>query len=78
MTDYIYRHYDIEEKPLHNLMIPHNKYVKEDAAGHKEESEKDLIRRIVQYNPTYSLDDAGKAIGVSGQTVKKWKDKNEK
>jgi excisionase family DNA binding protein len=57
------------ENPRHNLYRPSGKEV---AAARAEESRQDLVRRLVQFNPTYSRGEAGQALGVSEGTITKW------
>lgn len=61
-----------DENPKYNLLRP--KVQDEKIHTKKSESDKELIKRIVQFNPTYSLDDAGRLMGVGVSTIKKWID----
>lgn len=64
----------VEEKPTHNLMRPSIAALKElrKSESKSEESKQELIKRIVNFDPTYSLDEAGHALGVGTSTIKKW------
>lgn len=57
------------ENPLHNLLRPS---VKEQRENNNEISSKDLIRRIVQFNPTYRICDVAGSIGTTEKQVKEW------
>jgi predicted GIY-YIG superfamily endonuclease len=61
-----------EEKPKHNKMRPAVTPIKVEPLKQNELSRDDLMKRIVQFNPTYSLEEAGSALGVGNTTIKKW------
>jgi hypothetical protein len=61
-----------KENPKHNIMRPAVKPVKVEPLKPKELSREDLMKRIVQFNPTYSLHEVGDCLGVGVTTIKKW------
>lgn len=65
------RHAIHNEKPIHNLMRPGVAAVKEAEAAHNsEESRKNLLRRVVAFNPTYSPNEVGELLGIAVARVK--------
>lgn len=67
-----------EENPKHNVMKPvyKSELSLEINENYIEDSKNDLLKRLVQFNPSYSLDEAGKCLGVGATTIKKWIDDN--
>ncbi len=65
----------VKENPLHNLKRPTSKEV--EASKGAGESGRALLRRLVQFNPTYSMMEAGNALGISTTTLKKLIDAGE-
>ena len=57
------------ENPRHNLYRP---TVKEVAATRADDSRQDLVRRLVQFNPAYTVVDAADVLGVSDGMITKW------
>lgn len=62
------------ENPRHNLYRPK---VAEVVNARAEESRQDLIRRLVQFNPTYSRDEAAGILGVGVGSIKQWMESGE-
>lgn len=63
----------IEENPIHNLKRPTVKEVErieDDECAFSENSRNDLIKRIVQFNPVYTIDEASRITGVSKAKIK--------
>jgi len=59
-----------EENPLHNLYRPRKEVVRLAAKKAAEESSKDLVRRMVQFNPMYSVYEASEVLGVNVENVR--------
>lgn len=57
-----------KENPRHNLMRPTTKMVKQSRA---DQSRTDLVQRITQFNPTYSLDEAARALSVGRTAIER-------
>ncbi len=60
----------VKENPRHNLMRPTVKEV-HSAQARVEESKADLLRRLVQFNPMYSMQDAAMALQIGQTAIKR-------
>ncbi len=61
------------ENPLHNLKRPKKREVVDaESTSAKGESRSDLIKRIVQFNPMYSLQEAAGVLNVGLTAIKRW------
>jgi len=58
----------LKENPLHNLKRP---TIREIKASHSEESRIDLVRRIVQFNPTYTPSDVASLLNIGLAAMKR-------
>ena len=64
-----------KENPVHNLKRPTTREVKQ-AEVLTESSRNDLLKRVVQFNPLYSIDEVCAALGFNPSTVKKLIEQN--
>lgn len=63
----------VEENPIHNLKRPTVKEVKrieDDESTGAQKSRDNLVKRIVQFNPVYTIDEASSITGVSKPKIK--------
>jgi predicted GIY-YIG superfamily endonuclease len=67
----------IKENPRHNLKRPSFKEVKAAEVKLADASRADLVRRMVQFNPMYSMVEAANVLCVSTTTIKKLLDAGE-
>jgi len=61
-----------KENPLHNLYRPKVKEQRESQKKFAEQSRRDLTKRIVQFNPIYTVQGAADVLGTSSKQVKEW------
>ncbi len=64
------------ENPIHNLMRPSIKPHPLSSKERMEASIRDLTKRIVQFNTTYSIRDVASSLGTSETEVKRFMDEN--
>lgn len=63
----------VNENPLHNLKRPKPTEIKKaDSFRRAEDSRNDLLRRLVQFNPTYSMSEARAVLKCGQAQLKRW------